>query len=100
MTKTRKHGNPEKAWASRKKQTYEIQAMRARHFPKNRIPFLSSATKAQNDIETFKKYQSGAITVDDACKMIANNNCLEEVTHEQFYWIYHANGYDQRSYYE
>lgn len=69
---------------TKKDTRYANQRLRQKSYPKDRICFLSTDTAAKNDLTVFGKYDKGEITKWDAMRAIAKNNCLEEVTEEQF----------------
>lgn len=69
---------------SKTDELYELQRKRRARFPKDRIPFLSFASTIEADRATFRAYEDGKISILRACSNIANSNCLDEVTEEQF----------------
>ena len=66
-----------------KKEIFEIQKSRQPLFPKDRIAFYWSYKAASDDIDAFKEYQAGRMTLGMLCKALAYNNYLEAVTEEQ-----------------
>lgn len=63
-------------------------------FPEDRIPFVKgSEAIATKDQSIFQMYHDKQITLEMACKEIAENNYLDEVTPEQFLNEYRIIGY-------
>lgn len=72
------------------------QADRAQRWPKDRIAFLRhNADAARMDVQTFRDYQQGYITLEKAMAQIQMNNYLPEVTREQFLNEYRICGWDK-----
>lgn len=59
-----------------------MQQQRQKLFPKDRIAFVKSSV--YEDIKTFENYNSGFISLEEACEEIAYHNHLPGVTPEQF----------------
>lgn len=60
------------------------QSVRSAKYPKDRICFLNTDAAVEADKATFRLWQSGGISMKDACERIAVANALVEVTEEQF----------------
>lgn len=73
-----------------------LRSQKKRHerFPSDRIAFLDTETAAILDKAVFERYHRKEISIENACKSIAWNNYLPEVTAEQFLKAYKALGFD------
>lgn len=58
------------------------QQQRQKLFPKDRVAFVRSSV--YEDIKTFENYNSGFISLEEACDDIAKHNYLPEITPDQF----------------
>lgn len=66
----------------RNKDLQTRQEQRQALFPKDRIAFVRSSV--YEDVKVFDNYVRGYISIDTACRLIAEHNYLPEVTPEQF----------------
>lgn len=75
--------------------TIEEQKARSRRFPPDRIPFLHNREVARIDAGILTDFRNGLIGIESACRRMAKNNLLDEVTQEQFLKLYRSLGYDR-----
>ena len=73
---------------------YDVQKERSLIFPPDRIAFLSNIDYvARMDKATFEAYRNKQITITEACRQIASNNNLSEVSQEAFLNEFRMLGY-------
>lgn len=75
------------------------QKARQKKFPLDRICFMHGELYANEDVRIIKQYRLKEITMDQACRAIAQNNYLTNVTRDQFKNMLHILGYDRRELY-
>lgn len=73
---------------------YDVQKERSLIFPPDRIAFLKNFDYvARMDKATFEAYRKKQITITEACRQIASNNNLPEVSQEAFLNEFRMLGY-------
>lgn len=76
------------------KSIYEVQEERSLIFPPDRIAFLKNNDYvAKNDKAVFEEYRNKRITITEACRRIAFNNSLPEVSQNAFLNEFKTLGY-------